>query len=32
MDCEIKQVDNEFVCGLEWNYLQKAEAQKNDFS
>ena len=28
MDCEFKHVDIEFVHGLEWNYLQKAEAQK----
>ena len=27
-DCEIKQVEIEFVHGLEWNYLEKAEAQK----
>ena len=30
-DCELKHVDIEFVHGLEWNYLQKAEAQKNEF-
>ena len=27
-DCEFKHVDVEFVHGLEWNYLQKAGAQK----
>ena len=27
-DCELEHVDIEFVHGLEWNYLQKAEAQK----
>ena len=28
MECEFKQVDIEFVHGLELNYPQKAEAQK----
>ena len=28
MDCQSKHVDIEFIQGLEWNFLQKAEAQK----
>ena len=28
MDCQSKHVDIEFIKGLEWNFLQKAEAQK----
>ena len=28
MDCEFKHVDIEFVHGLEWNSLQKAEVQE----
>ena len=28
MDCQSKDVDNEFIHGLEWNFLEKAEAQK----
>jgi len=27
-DCQSKHVDIEFIQGLEWNFLQKAEAQK----
>ena len=28
MDCQSKRVDIEFIQGIEWNFLQKAEAQK----
>ena len=28
MDCQSNHVDIEFIQGLEWNFLQKAEAQK----
>ena len=28
MDCQSKHVDIEFIQGLEWNFLQKTEAQK----
>ena len=28
MECDFKHVDIDFVHGLEWNYLQKAEAQR----
>ena len=28
MDCQSKHVDIEFIQGLEWNFLRKAEAQK----
>ena len=28
MDCQSKHVDNDFIQGLEWNFLQRAEAQK----
>ena len=28
MDCQSKHVDIEFIQGLEWNFLQKAQAQK----
>ena len=28
MDCRSKHVDIEFIQGLEWNFLQKAEAQR----
>ena len=28
MDCRSKHVDIEFIQGLEWNFLQKPEAQK----
>ena len=28
MDCDFKHVDNEFVHGLDWSYLQKAETHK----
>ena len=28
MDCQYKHVDIEFIQGLEWNFLQKAQSQK----
>ena len=28
MDCQSKNVDNEVIQGIEWNFLQTAEAQK----
>ena len=31
MDCRSKQVDIEFIQGLEWNFLQKAATQKKRF-
>ena len=30
LDCEFKNADIDFVQGLVWNYLQKAEAQKKN--
>ena len=28
MDCQSKHIENKFIQGLEWNFLQKAEAHK----